>query len=278
MLSKVFPVEDLRSTARSKREQSEFKSISKGKALDPFVNDGWQQHRQGTNTVRLARAKTRRVLFEDRVWSLLYKLGFSHLSGEGGAELSPDAKTADYPCTQIHVVGLDSEVAVAIKCMTADTPRRYSQFNSELSEHAKLRQAFGNSVARQYPQPHKRTAIIAMFTWDLLLSDAEVERAKDEKIALLNEKDLTYYELLVSHLGEAAKYQFFADMLPGRRVPGLELRIPALQSKLGKYTYYTFAIEPEYLLKIAYDGKQKEARWWLFASQNPATEGSYDPV
>jgi DNA sulfur modification protein DndB len=41
-------------------------------------------------------------------------------------------------------------------------------------------------------------------------------------------------------------------MLPGRRIHGLEIKVPALQSKLGKYTCYTFSISPEYLLKIAY--------------------------
>jgi DGQHR domain-containing protein len=61
-----------------------------------------------------------------------------------------------------------------------------------------------------------------------------------------------YYEHLASHLGPAAKYQLFADMLPGRQIYGLEKRIPALQSRLGKYTCYTFPISPEYLLKIAY--------------------------
>jgi len=107
-------------------------------------------------------------------------------------------------------------------------------------------------VATQFPAYHKRVSIIVLFTWDLIVTDNDIERASNENVVLLNEKDLDYYELLASHLGTAAKYQFFADLLPGKRIHGLEIRIPALMSKLGKYTCYTFSITPEYLLKIAY--------------------------
>jgi DNA sulfur modification protein DndB len=252
MLNNVLPVDDLRSLARRKNHPSEFKSVSKSGDSSLVVEDGWQQYREGATTVRLIRPKTRSVLLEDRAWCLLYSLGFTHLSGEGGAQLVLDPKKDDGAYNQIDVVGLDPEVAVAIECKSAEQPRKYSEFQKDLAKHALIRQRFANSVSGQFPAAHKRVSIIVMFTWDLILSDNDIQRAKNENLVLLNEKDLNYYELLASHLGQAAKYQFFADMLPGRRVHGLELRIPALQSRLGKYTCYTFSIAPEYLLKIAY--------------------------
>jgi DGQHR domain-containing protein len=179
-------------------------------------------------------------------------MGFTHLSGEGGAQLLLDPKSEGGAYNQIDVVGLDPEVAVAIECKSAEQPRKYGDFQKDLAKHALMRQRFASSVAALFPAPHKRVSIIVMFTWDFILTDNDIQRAKNENVVLLNEKDLNYYELLAGHLGQAAKYQFFADMLPGKRVHGLELRIPALQSKFGKYTYYTFSIAPEYLLKIAY--------------------------
>jgi DNA sulfur modification protein DndB len=94
--------------------------------------------------------------------------------------------------------------------------------------------------------------VLAIFTWDVLLSENDVERAQEQKIALLNENDLHYNEQLAAHLGPAAKYQFFADMMPGKQVHGLRLAVPALETKMGKHTCYSFSITPEYLLKIAY--------------------------
>jgi DNA sulfur modification protein DndB len=114
------------------------------------------------------------------------------------------------------------------------------------------RQRFANSIHELLPQPQKRVTVLAMFTWDIILSDNDVERAKREKIALFDERDLEYYEKLAAHLGPAARYQFFADLVPGRRLAGLETSVPALQTRMGKYTCYTFSIRPDYLLKIAY--------------------------
>jgi len=63
-------------------------------------------------------------------------------------------------------------------------------------------------------------------------------------------KDLEYYEKLTAHIGPAAKYQFFADMLPGKSVPGLAIRVPCVRTRIGAFNCYTFPISPEYLLKI----------------------------
>src|SRR4029079_12857526 len=45
---------------------------------------------------------------------------------------------------------------------------------------------------------------------------------------------------------------FLAEVFRGRQISGLELRVPALRSRIGGLTWYTFAIRPDYLLKISY--------------------------
>ena len=200
----------------------------------------------------MVRTKPKDVFLEDRVWSLLYKMGFSHISGKEGSYLILDPKNPKSPKTQIDVVGLDSEVSVAIECKTSLEPRKNPQFQEQMAKHAIIRQRFANTVNNQFKLAHKRISILAIFTWDLILTDNDIERARQEKIILFNENDLNYYEQLVLHLGPAAKYQFFADMLPGRKIHGLKIDPPALKTKMGKYTCYIFSISPEYLLKIAY--------------------------
>ncbi len=252
MLNNVFPVTDLLSLARRKMNPMEFRSIPSGTYSEASSAEGWRVQREGKTAVRICRPKARSLLLEDRVWSLLYRLGFDYLSGEGGAQLMQDSKAENGPYNQIDVVGLDPEVALAVECKSAEQPRKYSEFQKDLAKHALTRQRFGASVSNQFPLPHKRVAVTVMFTWDLILTETDEERSKNENVVLLNEKDLHYYEQLASHLGPAAKYQLFADMLPGRKIHGLEIKVPALQSRLGKYTCYTFSISPEYLLKIAY--------------------------
>lgn len=230
----------------------EFKSVPAGSSSELPPEDGWQVHRQGKSAVRLSRPKPKSTFLEDRVWCLLYKLGFAHLSGEGGAQLELDDKSESGAYNQIDVMGLDSEVALAIECKSAESPRKYAEFQKDLAKHALIRDWFIRAVSRQFPLEHKRVPVLVMFTSNLILGENDPERADKEKVVLLNEKALDYYEHVASHLGPAAKYQLFADLLPGKQIYGLEKRIPALQSKLGKYTCYTFPITPEYLLKISY--------------------------
>ncbi|MBZ5500538.1 MAG: DGQHR domain-containing protein [Acidobacteriia bacterium] len=252
MLKNISLVDDLRSLARRRMNPLEFKSVPASSSSELPPEEGWQVHRQGKSALRLSRPKAKSVSLEDRVWCLLYRLGFTHLSGDGGAQLELDEKSESGTYNQIDVVGLDPEVALAIECKSAEIPRKYAEFQKDLAKHALIRERFIRAVSRQFPLEYKRVPILVMFTSDLILGENDPERANKEKVVLLNEKDLDYYEHVASHLGPAAKYQLFADLLSGKQIYGLEKRIPALQSRLGKYTCYTFPIAPEYLLKIAY--------------------------
>jgi DNA sulfur modification protein DndB len=151
MLRNVLPAGDLRSLARKRMTPLEFKSVPVRSDSEPPVDEGWQVHRQGKSVARLSRPKARSVCLEDRVWCLLYKLGFTHLSGDGGAQLKLDEKSESGAYNQIDVVGLDPEVALAIECKTADSPRKYVEFQKDLAKHALIRERFARAASRQFP-------------------------------------------------------------------------------------------------------------------------------
>lgn len=52
--------------------------------------------------------------------------------------------------------------------------------------------------------------------------------------------------------GEGAKYQIYNRIFHDTKIKGFDLKIPALKSKMGGITYYSFLIHPADLLKIAY--------------------------
>ena len=250
-LQNVRGSDDLRSLAARQKRTYDEKTIAKSD-LSKAKSEGWVVQRENKNSYRVRRNKSKDRLLEDRVWSLLYKMGFTHLSDSGGATLVLNPKVTSSPRNQIDVVGLDDEVALAVECKTVHNRKKSAHFQKDIAKHALIRQRFAQAIHRQFALPHKRVPVLAIFTWDLVLTENDIQRAQQEKIALLNEEDLNYYEQLVDHLGPATMYQLFSDMLPGRRVHGLELSVPALRAKMGKYTCYTFAIAPEYLLKISY--------------------------
>lgn len=251
MLYNIETVDNLRGLARSKASDYETKTVHPLTA-EELQAKGWTVEKQHKRTVRLRRKKSHNVQLEDRVWSLLYRMGFSHLSCEGGSSLLVNSKEPNGPKSQIDVVGIDDEIAIAIECKSAEKYAKRPQFQEELGKHALLRKNFSNAISIQYQSIHKRQAVLAMFLSNISLSDNDKDRAREANVVLFDELDLHYYESLISQVGPAAKYQFFSDMLPDKAVPGLHIRVPAVRTKMGGYQCYSFCISPEYLLKISF--------------------------
>jgi DNA sulfur modification protein DndB len=74
----------------------------------------------------------------------------------------------------------------------------------------------------------------------------------DFQIANFDYDTVQYYSQLVNHLGRAAKYQLLGNIFAKQTIKQMDDRVPAIEGKMGGLTYYTFVIEPERLLKVAY--------------------------
>src|SRR5438477_3565755 len=86
MLVNVEPVESLRGLARIKARSYESKTIPYD-LLDAELAMGWDILAKNKSSVRIIRPKPHGTALEDRVWTLLYRMGFSYLSGMKGATL-----------------------------------------------------------------------------------------------------------------------------------------------------------------------------------------------
>lgn len=251
MLNNIKSAEDLRGLARSRILTYTTKTINP-LLFSEYEPKGWSVDKKHKKSIRIKKDKPYSVMLEDRVWILLYKMGFKLLSDAGGASLLLNPKEDNYPKTQIDVVGIDDEIAVAIECKSSEKLSGRPQFQEELAKHSLIRERFANAVNSQYQTSHKRQVVLAMFLSNITLSSNDRARAKEANVMVFDDHDLTYYGNLTRHLGPAAKYQFLADMLPGKTIPGLEIRIPAIRTKMGGYNCYAFSVSPDYLLKISY--------------------------
>ena len=184
---------------------------------------------------------------------LLYRMQFQFISAAGGAKLWLDPKSSEGPKTQLDVVGIEDELALAVECKSQEKYAKRSQFQEELAKLAQIRERFARAVnGAQFPSQHKRQVALLFFVSNVELTKNDRDRAVEANVHIFDERDLDYYEKLIGHVGPAAKYQFFADMLPGKSVPGLEIRVPCVRTKMGAFNSYSFPISPEYLLKISY--------------------------
>ena len=134
MLTNVRPIEDLGSLARANSREYETKTVSPS-AVPELQQEGWEIAKRNKKSVRLKRAKRRGALLEDRVWTLLYRMKFRYLSDKGGARLQVNA-SEELPSSQVDVVALDDEVAIAIECKSSEEVARRPQFQQELGKHS----------------------------------------------------------------------------------------------------------------------------------------------
>ena len=251
MIENVLPRESLRLLCRRKFKRTESRTV-RAPELEALLADGWQAVKKGKNGTRVERAKPHSKDLEDRVWSLFYRMGFSHLSADGGAAIAVQNE-GDPPLTnQIDCTAIDHEVVLGVECKSSREFGKRARLQEEIAKLAALRGTFSRAAVGIGSEGGKRSTVMCMFLWNASLSDNDLARAKEAGVVLFDHADLEYYEKLVAHLGQAARFQFLADLLPGKDIPGLKIRLPAIKLRIGGGDAYMFGISPEYLLKISY--------------------------
>lgn len=249
MIENMVAASDVATLARAKSRLFDTKSVNPSLA-EQHVAEGWETIKKGKTSVRLKRPKSALTSLGDRLWTLLFRMQMDLISGPGGAKVTPDKKSAVSTDWLVPIVGVDTELILA---MDYFVPTKGSKgLTDRLADFSGCREQLVKSIGSQYAGLHKRHCALLFFVRDIQVSEEQRAVAKSLNISIFDEKDLDYYEKLTSHLGPAAKYQFFSDILPGKSIPGLEIRVPAVKTKMGGHNCYTFPISPEYLLKIAY--------------------------
>ena len=142
--------DDLLGLSRLRARTTEQRTIEK-RDLTEYEARGWAILRHNKNSIRLHRPKPKPKLLEDRVWSMLYKMGFAQMSGENGASLVFDERDPKSATQQIDVVAIDDEVAIGIECKSYKETRIDPKFTEKLSKHANIRGRFAQATASKLP-------------------------------------------------------------------------------------------------------------------------------
>ena len=104
-------------------------------------------------------------------------------------------------------------------------------------------QSIGN-VSKKYFGPNFKPKILWMFvTENIIWSAPDRQRAENENIRIITEREFLYFRQLADHLGKAGRYQFLAEFLAGQDIPELSnKKIPAIEGTLGGHTFYCFVL------------------------------------
>lgn len=232
---------------KSRKSEFDFLSIKKSE-IKEYLEKGWEVQRKNTNSFRIKKLKNSDIWFEDRIWCLFAKMGFLYLNADRNFRLSY-SKENNIPGKQIDVFAVDEETIFIIECKSAKK-RTSTSFQKEINEINGIR---GNIIYNLHNSFEGKHKIVWVFcTENIILSDNDKARLQEHKIFHLNQDDIRYYEQLIDNLGISAKYQLFARIFANQEIPEIKNRVPAIKGKMGGYTYYSFSIEPNTLLKLSY--------------------------
>ena len=228
-----------------------------------YVNDGWTVIKEFKKTVKIAKPKSHDDIFEDYVWVLFASMGFKFLSKDRHKfelQISSDDKK------QIDVFGIDDNVVVIAECKSAETPKTKKEFRNEI-DHIKNYKSQIPKYLNNHFAGYKPRYVFLFCTENFEVSKEDQDRLRASDIFWFDKKKIDYYMELVSQIGVLCKYQFFGEILQGKDVPGMKnVKIPAIKSKMGKYTCYSMMVNPQILLQISYV---------LHRSENVEMQGTY---
>ena len=244
----------LASEYRRRKNLNDFKSVHPADVSDEETK-GWIVQRPGKRLTRLKRQKQHDRWLEDRVWCLLYAMGYRTLNG-ANFKIFFSRSDGSVGNKQIDAYAEDGETALVVECKSRQQRGRRS-LQKDIQETRSLQQYFRNAINKRYPERPKPKIIWAYATNNILWSTQDIERAQDSQIRIITENELQYFETFVKHMGPAGKYQILGEFLKGKKVPGLgDVRLPAIRGKIGGQLFYSFVSTPRNLLKIAFINHQ----------------------
>lgn len=224
--------------------------------LPVYVDNGWEKSRDFKNPKYVGVTKEKPVTeqFEDSVWLLFANMGFVSLNAGKEFAISYDFHD-DSLAERIGVMAVDEETMLIVSCHAAENVTEHS-FANEINEFADKIPGIRKEVLKQYPG--RKTKFI-WATHNYISNRHDLALLDKAGIAHFSESTIEYYSELAKHLGSCSRYQLLGNLFANQEIRNMDDRVPAIQGKMGGYTYYSFSIEPEKLLKIGYVLHRSEA-------------------
>ena len=220
--------------------------------LPAMIDQGWEKSKEykSPKFVGVTKEKPANEQFEDLVWLLFANMGFSEMNAGSPFEVSYDC--LKYP---VSVVAVDDETILVVVCQaTVEVTER--SFADEIQEFSSKISGIRKEILKQYPG--RKTKFI-WATHNYITNRRDLALLDKAGIAYFNDSAIEYYSELAKHLGSCSRYQLLGNLFANQEIKNMDDRVPAIQGKMGGYTYYSFSIEPEKLLKIGYVLHRSEA-------------------
>lgn len=231
-------------------------SKERSSALQELQEEGWEYFKdyKDKKWIGVRKEKSYDEIFEDKVWILFAEMGFTYMNSDRSFKIQYDYKNPDIT-QQIDVFAADDETVLIIECKAASEIKK-GVFKKAIEAFYGQMDGLRKQVNSRFPG---RKIKFIWATSNYIMNKADLEKLKEWNITYFSDATINYYTELVKHLGTCARYQLLGHLFANQEIKNMDNKIPAIQGKMGGHTYYSFAIEPEKLLKIGYVLHRSEA-------------------
>lgn len=224
--------------------------------LPGYIDAGWEKCKdyKTPKFVGIAKEKPAMEQFEDRIWLLFAGMGFNGLNAENGIEIAYDFNN-DSLKERVSVVAVDDETILIVLCYASENIVERS-FADEINAFSNKIGGIRKEALQQFPGRKIK------FIWashNYIMNRRDLALLDKAGMAYFSDTTVEYYTDLSKHLGSCSRYQLLGSLFANQEIKNMDDRVPAIQGKMGGYTYYSFSIEPEKLLKIGYVLHRSEA-------------------
>lgn len=220
--------------------------------------EGWEVYKESKLKISIRQQKPNDEAFEDKVWSLMARMGYRTLN-IGRKWVLPYGE-AESETQQIDVFAMNEDTVLVVECKAAEEKNKKGSFKKDLEAYTTKMPGIRKTIKELFPSKDLRVKFI-FATSNYALGPEDKERvtavqSADGKPGLnglhLTEEVVDYFLNMYNEIKDAAQYQFFGYIFEGEPIPNLSIKVPAIKAQMGGYTYYSFSIEPKKLLKISY--------------------------
>jgi len=236
------------------------RTVSKDK-FEELQKEGWSKFNSSGKVargyVKVAKYKSSPVVFEDEVWSIFNKMGFTEMNAKSNTFVIPRYNNGVEK--QIDVYARSDNTICIVECKSAENPNTSSSkanIRSAISGIIEMRQHINETIYGHYKNQgntDRLTIIWILALKNIYLTEKDQSMVDEANILVMDTDLIDYYKQLSTDFRSSAQYIFLGDLMPNREISGLTGKpVPAIRGKMGGQTFYSFVIEPERLLKISY--------------------------
>lgn len=236
---------DLEAEYRLRKVEYLTDSIPKGSPIP----EGWERARDFKTKTRITKRKSLSIQLEDKIWRLFFEIGAQQISSKNFTLVLKDREGLT-KTKQIDALAVDDDIVFVVECKSQETLGKRSM-KQDIAEFALNLNDYRNAI-RALLDNRDIKFIFIIATENIEWNENDKLDAKEHGIFAWDEYDILGLQDLAKLAGQGAKYQIYNRVFMGKKIKGFEVRVPALEARMGGHKYYSLVLSPNDLLKIAY--------------------------